>query len=96
MSRDAYGSEAPSLVVGRREVRDTCQCYAGLLRCRFAFAIARSALVCLRGSRSGFQGVNEDLLVRRPPRIPKFGLGNDPKFPNSDFWDSDIEPNYYQ
>lgn len=30
-----------------------------LLRCRFAFAIARSALVCLRGSRSRFQGISE-------------------------------------
>ena len=30
-----------------------------LLRCRFAFAIARSALVCLRGSRSRFQGMSE-------------------------------------
>ena len=28
-----------------------------LLRCRFAFSIARSALVCLRGSRSRFQGL---------------------------------------
>ena len=28
-----------------------------LLRCRFAFAMARSALVCLRGSRSRYQGL---------------------------------------
>ncbi len=30
-----------------------------LLRCRFAFAIARSALVCLRGSRSRFQDISD-------------------------------------
>ena len=34
----------------------------GLLRCRFAFSIARSALICLRGSRSRFQGVSWDSL----------------------------------
>ena len=34
----------------------------GLLRCRFAFSIARSALICLRGSRSRFQGVSRDSL----------------------------------
>ena len=27
------------------------------MRCRFAFAMARSALVCLRGSRSRYQGL---------------------------------------
>jgi len=31
-----------------------------LLRCRFAFAMARSALVCLRGSRSRYQGLPSD------------------------------------
>jgi hypothetical protein len=31
-----------------------------LLRCRFAFAMARSALVCLRGSRSRYQGLQAD------------------------------------
>ena len=34
----------------------------GLLRCGFAFSIARSALICLRGSRSRFQGVSRDSL----------------------------------
>ena len=27
------------------------------MKCRFAFAMARSALVCLRGSRSRYQGL---------------------------------------
>ena len=40
----------------------------GLLRCRFAFAMARSALVCLRGSRSRFEGLCEDSL-ELPARV---------------------------
>ena len=41
-----------------------------LLRCRFAFSIvqARSALVCLRGSRSRFQGVSDNSL-ELPARV---------------------------
>ena len=39
-----------------------------LLRCRFSFAIARSALVCLRGSRSRFQGVGNNSL-ELPARV---------------------------
>jgi hypothetical protein len=40
----------------------------GMLRCRFAFAMARSALVCLRGSRSRFQGFNDNSL-ELPARV---------------------------
>jgi hypothetical protein len=40
----------------------------GMLRCRFAFAMARSALVCLRGSRSRFQGYNDSSL-EMPARV---------------------------
>ena len=39
-----------------------------LLRCRFSFAIARSALVCLRGSRSRFQGVGDNSM-ELPARV---------------------------
>ncbi len=40
----------------------------GVLSCRFAFAMARSALVCLRGSRSHFQGLNDSSL-ELPARV---------------------------
>jgi hypothetical protein len=36
--------------------------------CRFAFAIARSASVCLRGSRAPFQGFN-DKRLELPARV---------------------------
>ena len=40
-----------------------------LLRCRFSFAIARSALVCLRGSRSSrFQDVGDNSM-ELPARV---------------------------
>ena len=45
----------------------------GVLRCRFAFAIARSALVCLRGSRSirprSFDRIPRDSLDAPAPLV---------------------------
>jgi len=63
--RDVDGCKAPR----KKAIREDKEPYPkvmGLLRCRLAFSMMRSALVCLRGSRTlklrNYDLVDEDIL----------------------------------